>query len=376
MAKVEKKIVTAAWPRGAGSALNAGDRLKVVYLKFTPQELVPEGVTAVNFIFAHGTGMNKSLWKPHIQAILDRSRNSSTWKVGAIVAIDAVNHGDSGLLNRGKLSYAFDWRDGAKDIIEVVRNEISTTGDFAPSAYSRNILVGHSFGGFQVAHAAVLEPTLFDSCVSIEPVIYIEDGMAEMFRAIMKKVARMLKDDFASKQEAVDYFTKNSFYKVMDPKVLECYYSDELVFEEGKYKTKATKMAQLSTYFTATYSVPLGMKVLGLMEIPMLHVIGENAVWNHPLTADWVKGQIPLHLLEQATMSGEHLCHATHWQECVDIITGYADRRVQSIEENRAEFPEVKFKESPEKLVGSMFELVAEGDNDLAFCYGKPKSKL
>lgn len=376
MVRFEKKRTEAYWPRGPGSSVSTTDKLEIVYLKASADKPAPKECTLVNFIFAHGTGMNKSVWKSHITDLYRRSESSNDWKVGSIISVDAAGHGDSGLLNKGKISWGSDWRDGAKDLITVVKHEISTTGDFLPSAYTRNIIVGHSMGGFHATFASFLEPALFDACIAIEPVIFIDEGAAPFFLARMKKIKKILKEEFSSKEEADAFFYKDSFYKVMDPKVITDFSDDEIYFEDGKYKTKATIEAQLSAYLSAVYSIQFGQNILSLLEIPYLYITGDQAGWNSPNSDEHVQTCVPDHLLETVKIQGDHLVHALNVSRTVDEIYGFAARRVKFIEENRARCPEVEFTKNPGSKVRSMFQHMWKGDVGRAFRWDRPEPKL
>ncbi|GEQ71102.1 hypothetical protein JCM33374_g4783 [Metschnikowia sp. JCM 33374] len=377
MVRFDKKQTSAYWPRGPGSSLSMRDSLEIVYLKYFPEKTASEGCTTVNFIFAHGTGMNKSVWKSHIEEIYRKSRGATDWKVGCILSVDAVGHGDSGILNKGKISWGNDWRDGAKDLITVIKHEINTTGDFLPSPYTRNILVGHSMGAFHTTYASFLEPELFDACVAIEPVIYLDEGAGSYFFARMKKISQILKDEFSSREEVNTFFRRDSFYKVMNGKVLEDFVDDEIYFQDGTYKTKSTKHVQLATYLSALYSLKFGQDILGLLEVPYLFITGTRADWNSPKSENHIKTSVPSHLLERAQIDGDHLVHASNVKDTVDAIYGFADRRARFIRNHRSDFPDVRFKNEDAGLkVKYMSQYLWKGDVDSAFMWDRPKSKL
>ncbi|OBA22330.1 alpha/beta-hydrolase [Metschnikowia bicuspidata var. bicuspidata NRRL YB-4993] len=369
MVHLEKKQTQAYWPRGPGSYVSMTDKLDIVYLKYTSADPVPQGCTTVNFIFAHGTGMNKSLWKRHIEELYGKNKSCTGWKVGCVLSVDAVGHGDSALINKEKISWANDWRDGAKDLIE-------TTGDFLPSAYTRNIVVGHSMGGFHATYASFLEPTLFDACVAIEPVIFIDQGANPLAVARMKKIGLVLRDQFASRADADAFFQKGSFYRVMDPRVLADFTSDELHWENGQLRTKATKDAQLAAYLSAVYSVRFGQNILLLLEVPYLLITGEQAAWNSPKSDRHIEKSVSSHLLETVKLRGDHLVHALNVGDTVDAIYSFAGRRAEFVASHRNEFPEVKLENSAGARVKAMFKHMWKGDMDKAFRWDRPEAKL
>ena len=62
---------------------------------------VPEQEGGFNVFLTHGTSFNKFFWQLIIDKLL--SRPELRRKIRRLVAIDATNHGDSALLNKGRL---------------------------------------------------------------------------------------------------------------------------------------------------------------------------------------------------------------------------------------------------------------------------------
>lgn len=372
---VELKSTEGVFPRGVGCTILPTDKLKIAYRRYKTKTAVPEGITKVNFIFAHGSGMNKSVWKYHIDQLFKLSEKSSEWRIDSVVAVDAAGHGDSGVINRGKIGWTYDWRDGAKDLIEVVKHEIAETGDFLPSSTSRNVLVGHSLGGFMVSYAGFLEPTLFDSLIAIEPVLYYDSEYTEFFLSRTKKLVQRLKDEFPSEKAAREFFAK-SFYNVMDKRVLDDFVTDELFSEDGKVKTKASVPAQMATYLSAVYSVYPGQKAIKNIEIPFLHVVGTQAMWNPPDAVEYIRSAVPEYLLETAELDGDHLCHGDKVDDTVDLIKGFVDRRVKFVKEHKDSYPEVKYNNDREAIFKDKYAQMVDGNIEAACFYALPRPKL
>lgn len=370
--RMEQKTCDAAFPRGKGGSVLPTDRFKLVYNKYSNTEPIAKDTTRVNFIFAHGTGMNKAVWHAHIEELYQRSKSSTNWKVGTVVSVDAATHGDSGYANRDKIAWGFDWRDGARDLVAVVRNEMDTCGVLVPSAYERNILVGHSLGGYIAAHAAYREPALFDLCIAVEPVIYYQKYYDEFFLRRIRKLGRILKDTFSTRAEAEKYFA-DSFYNVMEPRVLDAFVQEEIYEDNGQYKTKASAVAQMATYMYATVSIMPGQEVLKLMEVPFLHAVGDEAMWNSPDTIDFVRDSIPPHLYEFKSLKGDHLVHGSNVKDTVEMIWDFANRRAKFIADNRRDFPEVRYNYDRKLLLEEMTKVLYSGDVEESARYGVPK---
>lgn len=371
----EVKSTDGVFPRGIGSTILPTDKLRIAYRRYKTKTPVPDGVTKINFIFAHGTGMNKSVWKYHIDQLYRLSQGSKEWQVDSVVSVDAAGHGDSALLNEGKIGWSCDWRDGGKDLVNVVKHEIEQTGDFVPSATVRNVLVGHSMGGYMVAYAGFLEPSLFDSVVSIEPVLFYDEMFTEFFVHRMKKLGKMLKDEFPSEDAAKQFYDK-SFYNVLDKRVLADFVGDELYTENGKVKTKSKVPAQLATYMSALYCVYPGQQALKNMEIPFLHVVGTEAMWNPPDAVEYIRSAVPPQFIEAAELEGDHLVHGTKVDETVQLIRGFVDRRVAFVRDHHGKFPEVKHKNDRNAIFEDQWKHMLEGDIENAVYFATPRPKL
>lgn len=371
---VQLKNTDAAFPRGVGSTLLPTDRLKIAYHRYKTTERIAEDQIKVNFVFVHGTGMNKSVWKYHIDQLYKLSKKQN-WAVDSVVSLDLAGHGDSGILNKGKLGWTYEWRDGGKDLISVVKTEMDQTGDFVPTSTTRNVLVGHSLGGFLVAYAGYLEPTLFDSVVSIEPVLFFDPMYAEFHVNRMGKLSKFLKDEFPSEEAARKFFAK-SFYKVLDKRVMDDFVADELYHDNGKVKTKATVPAQMATYLSALYCVGPGQAALKNMEIPFLHVVGTQAMWNPPDAVDYIRSAVPAELISTAELDGDHLVHADKVDETVDLIIGFVNKRVEFVRDHQQKFPEVKHKNDRAAILKEQYPYLMSGDVERIRYYATPRPKI
>lgn len=374
MFTTEAKATAAAWPRGRGSALLVEDQLQIAYVKYTATT-PPVQKTQVNLIFTHGAGMNKSVWKQHIQSLYEQNRDAP-WHLGHVLAVDIANHGDSALLNKGKLAWGFDWRDGGRDLVMVVKHEAQSTGDFMPSPNSMNILVGHSIGGFSCTYAAYLEPTLFGGCIAVEPVLFVMQELKDFYFSRLQKIERTILDTFDLMEQAVEYFRKRSLYRTLEPAVLKDFIEDELYEENGKFKCKASKEAQLTLYCSSMYSLDIDQEVLRFIRVPYLHIVGKDAEFNLPQTVDFVRDSIPEGLLEQKALTGTHIMFGEHVADTVEAISLFCAARAKFSEEHRAEHPVVKYGGNRQKMMQNMLPIIYVGNYDEAFWYARPRPKL
>lgn len=363
---LEKKTTDAAFPRAPGSTVLSNDRLKIVYNKYlTTKGAIPKDKIKVNLIFAHGTGMNKSIWNYHIKKLFEHSQSASTWVLNSVLSIDAIGHGDSSLLNEGKIGWVYKWDDGSKDIIQIVKHEQQTTNEFVNNVSTKNILVGHSLGGFMAVVASFYEPSMFDAVIPVEGVLFMDPKTDGRFLSIFSKLSSILIDKFESEEECNDYFTKFSIYKALHPEVLKDFMEDEKATyvdpetKETRFMTKASTSNQMSTYYSARISIPLVMRIFPLLTVPLVHVIGSKATWNPPQSVKFVRDAVPKeYLLDTIDIpDGDHLVNGTDPDVLVRIIEETIRKRVDTAIENRPNEPEVKYGGNKSKILKSQWDL-------------------
>lgn len=363
---LEKKTTDAAFPRAPGSTILSNDRLKIVYNKYlTARGAISKDKIKVNLIFAHGTGMNKSIWNYHIKKLFEHSQSASTWVLNSVLSIDAIGHGDSSLLNEGKIGWVYKWEDGSKDIIQVIKHEQQTTNEFVNNASTKNILIGHSLGGFMAVVAGFYEPSMFDAVIPVEGVLFMDPKTDGRFLGIFSKLSSILIDRFESEEEYNDYFTKFSIYKAFHPEVLKDFMEDEKATyvdpetKETKFMTKASTTNQMTTYYSARISIPLVMEIFPLLTVPLVHVIGSKATWNPPQSIKFIRDAVPKEYLLDAIdiPEGEHLVNGNDPDALVKIIEDTIKKRVNTAVEIRPNDPEVKYGGNKSEILKSQWDL-------------------
>lgn len=91
-------IIPATHPRTAGTTTEPGVRLDLAVHEYW----FPKSIYAkYTLVMTHGTSFNKDFWNLIIDLLLQSPEISAGLK--RILAIDAVNHGDSAVCNRGRL---------------------------------------------------------------------------------------------------------------------------------------------------------------------------------------------------------------------------------------------------------------------------------
>ena len=366
----ELKVTDAAYPRHPGGSLLVGQRLKICYNKYTANYAIPENQIAINLIFAHGTGMNKSLWNYHITKLFEIGAKSSTWKLATVVSVDAVNHGDSAIANQGKLGWSYHWPDFGRDIVLVVKHEQKLWAQTLENGIStRNIVIGHSFGGYGAAYASFLEPQLFDSLVLIEPVVYYnpDPKYQTKYAAIFRKIATMLLDTFDSMEDYETFFKKFSFYMNFHPSVLKDLMDDELytvidpVSCVTKYKTKTSVESQVSVYVSSAISLQGIDKVLQQIPIPLTHIVGAAAKWNPPESVPSIRKNLGNLWKTYDIEKGEHLVNGELPDETVGAIAEHISGRVDAVIRNKDYIPDLQYNHDPKKVFEAQYAKVLDG---------------
>ncbi|KAG7116679.1 hypothetical protein HYQ44_006306 [Verticillium longisporum] len=125
----------------------------------------PDGVT---FVFTHGNSYNKYFWELIINLLLKRPDLRRFIK--RFIAIDAANHGDSAMLNRGVLPAEACWHDVSRDILSTI--------EFV-QAQKPVIGIGHSYGGGGLADvtAAFQKSKGFRSWDRRQLQVYLDHGI-------------------------------------------------------------------------------------------------------------------------------------------------------------------------------------------------------
>ncbi|KAI5967639.1 hypothetical protein CANMA_002819 [Candida margitis] len=378
---LEKKQTKAHPIRANGATLIAEDakNLTVVYNKYKSNcpRPNPQSQLTYNLVFCHGTGFNKSIWNYHIKKLYQLSQSLQVpWFLDTVISADAVGHGDSSLANDGKLGPVYTWDDGARDVIEVVQHETRTTGDLENDFNSRTVIIGHSMGGFVATYAAYLEPTLFDSVVAIEPVLFGTPDNAQLYIKLFNKISQLILDTFDTETDARFFFEKFSFTKFIHPEVMNDFIADEIYKtknEEGEdiYKVKCLKDVQVAAYLGSMMSLPKGMLALPALRVPFLHVIGSKAKWNPPESVAWVRGAIdPQYFVGGVDIKdGEHLVNAEKPDEVVAIIKNFLTKRDEVYTKERSEIPEVVLKGDRKALHDQEFGKLLRGDLEDIYGY-------
>ncbi|KAI6137845.1 Alpha/beta hydrolase family-domain-containing protein [Pisolithus tinctorius] len=283
--------------------------------------------TGLTLFLVPATGLPKEIWETMLRSLLD----STSGLVDEVWSWEAVNHGDSALVNAESLSGIFDWHDDARDIANFLLNylpekatpvSLPTCLARVPEATSdarkelgyhcrRLVVVGHSFGGTSLTLAALNFPKLFSSLILVDPIILADKTrtVEEAVRfAVNAFTRRML---WSSREDALRQFKQSPFFASWHPEVLKTYVDHGLTVDAtGGVRLKMTTVQEGLSYI----SMHISFEVWKLLEkldknitlrwiVPSPGFLGEEdtkvRVWRRPTNASNVVFPSVGHLIVQ-----------------------------------------------------------------------------
>ncbi|KIK51731.1 hypothetical protein GYMLUDRAFT_251790 [Collybiopsis luxurians FD-317 M1] len=234
-------------------------------------ERTPRKRKGLTLFLAHAIGNNKETWEPFIRSLL---KSRSGRDIEEVWAWDAVDNGDSALLNAGKLNFPSDWYDVARDLTHFLLHYIppKVTSEELPvclpcvstaelqtrihQGYTDRqvVVVGHSYVGNVCARACYTYPQLFTALVLIDPGILAKDEQNDKQLGLTIGQAAFARRDgwnskfvflrFApvttlpnsnSRKDALSSFRKSPFFASWHPDALQ------LLIDHGLYCTPNQK---------------------------------------------------------------------------------------------------------------------------------------
>ncbi|ANB14516.1 Lpx1p [Sugiyamaella lignohabitans] len=320
----ERFVIDAHHPRESfDSTVSPDDRLKLVYNVYKDDRFdnsTADPTTLINLVFAHGTQMNKEIW----QYMIELFYNDFGARLGNVVAIDAINHGESLILNNGKLGPYITWSDGGKDINCVIRalNNVGPT-----------ILIGQSMGGAMCTYAVIHEPGLIDSIVIIDPVLYLDpeyytnEHVTALTSDRFKKLEKYIKTKFQNREEYETYMSKKTISRGFHPRVLKDYIDTSAIENpDGTISTINSLDQQLISYLSSQPTLRDLYSLLTAIDSEVLYVCGDIADWNPPDAHEKVIERLRYGSLK-IIPGGKHLVVFDMPDETYAAIKDFVDRR-------------------------------------------------
>ncbi|KAI6041545.1 Alpha/beta hydrolase family-domain-containing protein [Pisolithus marmoratus] len=280
--------------------------------------------TGLTLFLAHANGFPKEIWETMLRSLLD---SPAAPLVHEVWSWEAVQHGDSALLNGENLSGIFDWQDNARDIANFLLYYLpdEATSTPLPTQLSRIsqttsdarkdhgylqrkiVVVGHSFGGNTSTLAALNFPKLFSSLILVDPVI-VNYGSHE-FELVRGALIR--RGTWPSREEALRLFEQKSFFASWHPDVLKLYVDYGLTTDSsGGVRLKMSPI-QEALCFANTYPPREVWELLEKLDedvtlrwvVPAASFVGEQEtkvrVWRRPANASNVVFPFAGHLIVQ-----------------------------------------------------------------------------
>ncbi|KAH7337715.1 Alpha/beta hydrolase family-domain-containing protein [Rhizoctonia solani] len=233
--------------------------------RYTPEKPRVGAGPTVTIVLSHGTGFHKEIWETTLKYLLSTPQGQAN--IDEIWALDAANHGDSGLLNKDSLGEIFEWSDHARDIINFLANFMpeqieNQVGSSLPRVSDQSIQrrlkhgfanrtvvgIGHSFGGTALARAVIDSPRLFSSILLLDPVIspsYAHRG--PRIDALVKGTLTR-RDHWPDREAAKSGLLKSPFFRSWHPDVLADYIKYGTIQDDQGVRLKCSGYQEAVTF--------------------------------------------------------------------------------------------------------------------------------
>ncbi|TFY55640.1 hypothetical protein EVJ58_g8118 [Rhodofomes roseus] len=274
--KTADEIVGVRYKQWNGELKEPGSRkpLWVNLNRYRRRALSPgDESKGVTLLFAHANGFPKEIWEPALLQLLEQHKASrSTYQIAEVWAWEAVNHGDSYLVNEKNLGGIYDWQDNSRDVIQFLLHYLPSRASSSelplhlprlPDSIARErrsrgfsernmVGIGHSLGGGTLSRAAIAEQALFHSLVLVDPIIRPYPRQGPLVNAATIKLtlgAIQRQSRWSSRQEAKEKFLASPFFSTWHPDVLDMYVECGLTEDaEGGVKLKMPGIQEALTF--------------------------------------------------------------------------------------------------------------------------------
>ncbi|KAJ1301034.1 hypothetical protein OPQ81_003455 [Rhizoctonia solani] len=241
-------------------------KLWMVVNRYAPDKPRVGASPAVTIILTHGSGFHKEIWETTLRYLLSTFQGQAS--IDEIWALDAVNHGDSGILNKDNLGEIFEWSDGTRDILNFITNylpdkiedghvdrNLSRISEQAAQQRLQHgfkdraiVGIGHSFGGSTLTRAVIESPQLFSSIILVDPVIYASYVNRGPGNDALAKCAIIRRDHWPDRESAKSGFVKSPFFQTWHPDVLADYIKYGIVEDEQGARLKCSGYQEAVIY--------------------------------------------------------------------------------------------------------------------------------
>ena len=222
--------------------------LKLAVKQYIPTSLSDPKQGDITIIGAHANGFPKELYEPFWDDLYERLHSLGK-HIRSIWIADVANQGQSGIVNQQTLGNEPGWFDHARDLLFLInQKQIEMPAPL--------IGIGHSLGGTQLAHLALLHPSLLHSMILIDPVI-MRANPSKAYAA--SSVYR--RDTWPSLDDARQRFGASKFFQSWDPRYFEQWIKYGLRQSPSEDNNDSTSSAGSSQGTPVTLTTPVSQEV-------------------------------------------------------------------------------------------------------------------
>ncbi|KAE8377280.1 Alpha/beta hydrolase family-domain-containing protein [Aspergillus bertholletiae] len=228
-----------------------GANLRLAVKQYIPKNNPQPSPGDVTLIGAHANSFPKEVYEPLWDDLYEHM-NSLQRRIRSIWIADVSHQGQSSVLNERILGDDPSWMDHARDLLGLVYR-------YQNDMPHPIIGIGHSMGGVQLAHLALLHPSLFQSLIVIDSPLRRENPSKKYALGSTNR-----RDLWPSREEAINKFRGNKVFKDFDARSFDRFVEyglrdlpTELYPDENRDTTPVTltttKAQELYTYLRPTY---------------------------------------------------------------------------------------------------------------------------
>ncbi|KAA1472838.1 alpha/beta-hydrolase, partial [Dentipellis sp. KUC8613] len=207
-------------------------------------------------------------FEPTLRELVRRAEAEAGYRIDEIWLLEAVNQGDSALVNGSRLPTLFDWKDHTRDHLNFFLNYLPETVSAQPLptllervpdavADARRVrgfpqrklvAIGHSLGGSTLALAAYYYPALFAGLVLVDPVIAPVGHETHALKIGYASGALSRRETWPSREEAHKLLRASPFFGAWEPEVLKLYVEHGLTPDGSGVRLKTTGFQEAATF--------------------------------------------------------------------------------------------------------------------------------
>lgn len=341
---VERKFTCPAfWPRSTEySVLYPDAHLDVAYSVWHNDEhsLPKAPEPRLNIVLMHGSQFTRELWN----YVIELAFKELGTVLDKCVTIDAVTHGDSAVLNAGKVDFYSGWDDVGRDAGQVIKL-LRETGEIKGPV----VLYGHSMGASASLILAAHDPALVQGLVLGDPVwggITTELAHSKVPMRLSNAVYSRAKDTFESYESyrkfmSTKHFSSTLHEHIKKDVIANCAYQAS----DGRWRMKQSRALQAGSYYSVKSVVSMGNTLFRYVTQPVLIVHGDIDDWNPKGSNELLQSVLP-NAERIRVGGGGHLIQFQKPEECFSQTLPFL-RRIS--EQARLTAKYVPYSLSPDK---------------------------